>query len=225
MGSAEIEIIVRLVLAVLLGGLVGYERERKGRPAGLRTHILVCLGATLLVLVADIPLRAENDLAARMNVLMRIAAGIITGVGFLGAGTIIRVRREPHGLTTAAMIWFAAALGVVIGSGYLWVAALAAFLCIALVVVLGTLERIALPHQTCSVVLIFSEGEPHPEKVLDILNKLPRVSVKLVGINRKPAASRTVLTCDISGVSPTLVEDVSAFLRTHFPKVEFNVSL
>lgn len=100
-----------LLLAVLLGGLVGWERERQERPAGLRTHILVCVGAALMTLVGDM---IPNNGA-------RIAAQIVTGVGFLGAGTIIRendtMGTPVRGLTTAASLWATAGVGIAVGLG------------------------------------------------------------------------------------------------------------
>ena len=108
---------IRLFTACVLGGVIGYEREKKNRKAGLRTHILVCLGSCLIMLVSlyiyDIYQgRAPADLA-------RIAAGVVTGIGFLGAGTIIRSSEGIRGLTTAASVWISAAIGLSIGCGYL----------------------------------------------------------------------------------------------------------
>ncbi len=109
-------IIVRLTVAFLLGGIIGFEREKKGRSAGLRTHILVASGSCLIMLVSlymhdlykgDVPLDPG-----------RIAAGVVTGIGFLGAGTIIRSAQEVHGLTTAASVWLSASLGLAVGCGF-----------------------------------------------------------------------------------------------------------
>jgi len=100
-----------LGLAILLGGLIGLERELHGHPAGLRTHILVCLGSTLLTLTSiTISAQMGGDPA-------RIAAQIVAGIGFLGAGAILRDRASVKGLTTAASIWTTAAIGIAIGAG------------------------------------------------------------------------------------------------------------
>lgn len=103
---------VRLLVAVVLGGLLGYERESRGNSAGFRTHMLVALGAALFVLV---PLEAGITPAD----LSRVLQGVITGVGFLGAGAIIKLSQEQEikGLTTAASIWLTAAIGVAAGMG------------------------------------------------------------------------------------------------------------
>ena len=105
----------RLLLAVVLGGLVGLERQIHGRPAGLRTHALVCLGSALILVVSE-SLGPNVDPGRAM-------AGIVTGVGFLGAGVIVKSREIVRGLTTAACIWFVAALGIAIGQGLYAIAA------------------------------------------------------------------------------------------------------
>jgi putative Mg2+ transporter-C (MgtC) family protein len=104
------QITIRLVLALLAGGIVGIERERHDRPAGLRTHILVCLGSTLITLISI-------DMAGESADRTRIAAQIVTGIGFLGAGTIFRAEGGVRGLTTAAGLWVVAGIGMGIGAG------------------------------------------------------------------------------------------------------------
>jgi len=106
---------MRLVLAVLLGGVIGMEREMHGRPAGFRTHIVVCLGATMMIVASEY-YQAYGDPGTVFDP-NRMAAGIITGIGFLGAGAIMREENMVRGLTTAGCIWFVAGLGIVIGKG------------------------------------------------------------------------------------------------------------
>src|SRR3989338_6951289 len=113
------EIFFRLVLAVIAGGLIGLEREIVHRPAGIRTHMLVCLGSALFVLVT---------IEALPHEAARIIAGIATGIGFLGAGTIFKAKDEVHGLTTAASIWAVAGVGIAIGFGYYMITLLAVVL-------------------------------------------------------------------------------------------------
>ena len=108
-------VLVRLILAVLLGGVIGLEREMHGRPAGFRTHIVVCLGATMLIVGSEY-YRGHFDPGTVFDP-SRMAAGIITGIGFLGAGAIMREENMVRGLTTAGCIWFVAGLGIVIGKG------------------------------------------------------------------------------------------------------------
>ncbi|GGI55119.1 MgtC/SapB family protein [Oxalicibacterium solurbis] len=113
----------RLLVAVVLGGLLGYERESRGISAGLRTHMLVALGAAIFVLV---PLEAGVSQAD----LSRVLQGVVTGVGFLGAGAIIKLNQEQEikGLTTAASVWLTAAIGVAAGMGREMTAILSALL-------------------------------------------------------------------------------------------------
>ena len=103
------EILLRLVFATVAGGLIGLEREVVHKPAGVRTHMLVSLGSALFVLITIDTL--PNEVA-------RIIAGVATGIGFLGAGTIFKAKTEVHGLTTAASIWAVAAVGLAVGLGY-----------------------------------------------------------------------------------------------------------
>ncbi len=113
----EVEMVLRLLLATALGAIIGYQRERAGKPAGLRTHILICAGAALFTVASLYGFGAAADPA-------RIAAGIVAGIGFLGAGAIIR-RGEGivAGLTTAATIWAVAAIGLAAGAGLYLVSA------------------------------------------------------------------------------------------------------
>ena len=111
----ELDVILRLVIAALAGGIIGYERSAAEKPAGFRTHLLVCVGAALFTLLS---LHAFSDQAD----ISRVAAGIVVGIGFLGAGTIISRERGVVGLTTAATIWAVAAIGMAVGSGYYVVA-------------------------------------------------------------------------------------------------------
>ncbi len=111
----------RLALAAVLGALLGYQRERVHSTAGLRTHILVCLGSAFFVLASVEAGQTSADIS-------RVIQGIVAGIGFLGAGTILKVgdRLEVHGLTTAASIWLTAAIGAGAGLGHLWLPALGA---------------------------------------------------------------------------------------------------
>ena len=111
-GAGIVRIVVRLLVAVLLGGVLGWERESVGAPAGLRTHMLVSLGSALFVLI---PLQA----GMRFEDLSRVLQGVTAGIGFLGAGAILKqtARNDVRGLTTAASIWLTAALGVAAGMG------------------------------------------------------------------------------------------------------------
>jgi len=107
--------VLRLLIATVLGGLIGYERELAEKPAGLRTNLLVCLGAALFTVASIYGFGSEGDSS-------RVAAGIVAGIGFLGAGTILRGDGAVHGITTAATIWAVAAIGLAVGAGLYLVA-------------------------------------------------------------------------------------------------------
>jgi len=116
----ELNILGRLLLASLLGGLIGLEREVHGRPAGFRTHLLVTLGACLMMIVSEYFFIKFGDLKADGVVRLdpgRVAAQIVTGIGFLGAGAIIKEGHAVRGLTTAACLWVVAGIGMAVGVG------------------------------------------------------------------------------------------------------------
>ena len=127
-------IVIRLAVSIVVGGLIGLERELEHKPAGLRTIILVCLGSTIFMLVGF-------ELGLLGTEMGRIVAGVVTGVGFLGAGAIIRARGEVYGLTTAATIWLASGLGLAIGAGYYILAITASVFVLVVLRILGIVEK------------------------------------------------------------------------------------
>lgn len=116
MSDNGLYIVLKLVLAAFMGGLIGFERETHGRAAGLRTHILVCMGSALIMMTSLYVCQAAADPGSCDP--SRIAAGVVTGLGFLGAGTILRFRASVKGLTTAASLWTVGAIGLAIGTGF-----------------------------------------------------------------------------------------------------------
>lgn len=121
-GPVELVPLMRILLAALLGGAVGWERERHGRPAGLRTHLVLCAGCALVMLLSlYLPGKFSAMQAAETTVRSdpaRLAASVLTGLGFLGAGAIIVLGQHVRGLTTATCIWVTAAIGLAVGAGY-----------------------------------------------------------------------------------------------------------
>ena len=139
---SEIEVILRLLLAVLLSGMVGLEREAKGRAAGFRTHILVCVGSALIMMTS---LSLYFQLGGKGSGIdaSRIPAQVVSGIGFLGAGTIIQIRDSVRGLTTAASVWVAAAIGLAVGCGfYIGAVATTALVLVVLLVLHGLEGRV-----------------------------------------------------------------------------------
>ena len=131
-----IRVVVRLIAALLAGGVIGLQRETSGKAAGLRTHMLVCAGTTLFVLAAI-------DVGMEQDAMSRVIQGLATGIGFLGAGAILKVESQYQikGLTTAAGIWMTAAIGVAIGVGQLGTAAVGTALAWFVLAVLIKLDK------------------------------------------------------------------------------------
>ena len=140
-----IDSLIKLAVATVFGAAVGLEREIHGRPAGLRTNALVCMASCLLIVVSRTGALVGLDRTANFVVSVdpaRMAAGIVTGIGFLGAGAILRVKESfVRGLTTAAGIWFVASLGIAVGLGAFSVAAIALALGLVVLIFMTRLER------------------------------------------------------------------------------------
>lgn len=131
-----ISIATRVILSVILSGIIGWERSKSGRAAGLRTHILVCLGACVVSLTG---LYLEQEYGADPA---RIAAQVISGIGFLGTGTIlVKNQSEVVGLTTAACIWSTGCIGIALGYGLYWIALLASVLCFMIMKTMARWEQ------------------------------------------------------------------------------------
>lgn len=142
MPISYLEITVRLVLSIILGGVIGMERETINRPAGFRTHILVCLGSTVVMIVS---LFISNQFQGITNVDPgRIPAQVISGIGFLGAGTIIIEGATVKGLTTAAGLWTVSAIGLAIGVGFYYGAILTTFLILLTLLAFNKIEEFIL---------------------------------------------------------------------------------
>lgn len=139
--------VLRLLLAPVLGGLVGVERERKDHGAGLRTHALVCLGSALVIIVSTYGFSAAQGAVGVALDPSRVSAQVVSGVGFLGAGTIIVQGRTVRGLTTAASIWMVAAIGLATGAGLYIPALIGTLLALLILVPLQFFERRVIHHE------------------------------------------------------------------------------
>ena len=132
-------VMLKLLVAILCGGLIGVEREINDKPAGLRTNILICVGAAIfMILSMEMPSFAGAGIVADPG---RIGAQIVTGIGFLGAGAIIQSRGSVHGLTTAATIWIVASIGMAVGIGMFAFSIMATTIILFVLVGLGHVER------------------------------------------------------------------------------------
>lgn len=152
-------LVIRLLLSVMLGGLIGFERERKNHAAGLRTHTLVCLGSCLIMILS---MYGFADFVNEPNVRLdpaRLAAQVITGVGFLGAGTILFTGKSITGLTTAASIWVVMAIGLTIGAGFYLPAVLSVFMVLLILWGLNIVEKRFVNNRGESTFMITISGD------------------------------------------------------------------
>lgn len=154
----------KLFLAFVLGGILGFERQRHGRAAGLRTHILVCLASTLLMVLPD-----YIDVSVSSHIdPFRLAAGIMTGIGFIGAGTILRSQSYIRGLTTAACVWLTAAIGIVIGVGQFQLALSVTGVSFFVLWIMSMLDTV-IPTETYRILTVKSKSaEDGLSSILDV---------------------------------------------------------
>ena len=209
--------IAPLALALLLGGAVGFEREWHGRPAGLRTHILVCLSATMLIVVSRAVAAEQLDLGEGGRLVLdpnRMGAGIVTGIGFLGAATVIRSADFLRGLTTAACIWYVAGLGIVLGSGHFVLGAATTLVVLFVLVFVNRIELYLRPtiYRRLSVVAQGQESQP---LVAAVRRELDQSGIRVLDLasNWSAEPGTTVLTFHVAlrdrDAVPGLVERIS----------------
>ena len=198
--------IIRLFIALLVGGVVGLEREFKGKPAGIRTNILICVGSCLFMIISTEVART----AAGIGDPGRIAAQVVTGVGFLCAGTIMRSRFTVSGLTTAATIWVLSALGVAIGAGYIILAvAGAGIITLTLIAVRVFESGIHRFHSNHIVQLILENQESIVPTVLREFTKL-RVTTEVHDVKLAGGTWHVIVEYDTSKKThSTLLKELS----------------
>ncbi|MBR6510526.1 MAG: MgtC/SapB family protein [Clostridia bacterium] len=178
--------IIRLVLATILGGLIGSERGRHGRPAGLRTHILICVGAAM----SSVTSMFLSETLGSGGDIARISAQVISGIGFLGAGTImVRNSSIITGLTTAAGMWATAAIGIAAGYGFYVGAIVATFICIFSVTILSRLE-----HKEKNIINVYLEltNIAETEQVVDLIYSYKNAVISYNIIPAKSGNSQNV---------------------------------
>ena len=181
--SNSIAAAVRLVLAALCGGLIGLERGRRRRPAGFRTHMLVCMGAALTMIIGQyIAMRMQivPEFAGKTTDISRLGAQVINGIGFLGAGTIIVTdRQEVKGLTTAAGLWVSAIIGLAIGIGY-YEAALAAMVIVLIAEILLSKLEWHISSKAQKLILYIEYNED--ESIGEIAEEIKKMGVGIMDI-------------------------------------------
>lgn len=158
-GGLRLDLLARLLLAAVLGGLIGLEREISGKPAGFRTNLLICVGATLLTELSIGMARLADPTQTNADPA-RIAAQIVSGIGFLGAGTIIQARGSVVGLTTAATLWVVAAIGMAVGARAYVEAVGTTILVIAALIFLGRVEDVLIRRRSERMLQVTVEPDP-----------------------------------------------------------------
>ncbi len=165
---SEWDIIIRLCLGFIAGAIIGLERSSRHQVAGLRTHILICTGSVLLMLLSiwipqELSVRGTGDPG-------RIAAQVVSGIGFLGAGAILRLGNNVRGLTTAASLWFIAAVGLAIGAGMFVAAAVAEVLSLVTLILLSKFERKIFPSERNKIIEVtYKTSIPDTKEAMNIL--------------------------------------------------------
>ncbi len=189
------QVIIRLVLAFILGGLIGLERELHGRAAGLRTHILVCLGSALIMLTSMHIFELYQE-TGKVDPA-RIAAGVITGIGFLGAGTILRSKASVRGLTTAASLWAVAGIGLASGSGFYLGAYTTSALVLFVLFFLTKMERALVRKDWYKILLVETKG--HAQQLKDIRSVLSdyKAEIRDFEIKKKPHGDNVVINLSL----------------------------
>ncbi|GAV23475.1 MgtC/SapB family protein [Carboxydothermus pertinax] len=155
---SEYDIVLRLILASILGGLIGLERESLGKSAGFRTHILVCVGSALIMLLSE---KIYFDFAGKTNAdPARLAAQVVSGIGFLGAGTILREGLTIRGLTTAASLWVVSGVGLAVGMGFYFGAVVATGIVYIALLYLGKVEKYLEIYRTGETITVVVDDSP-----------------------------------------------------------------
>ncbi|OPH56553.1 magnesium transporter MgtC [Paenibacillus ferrarius] len=176
----QVHITIRLVLALFLGGLIGFEREVSSHAAGLRTHILVCVGSSLVMLLSMYGFSAfVNEVNVRLDP-SRLAAQVISGIGFLGAGTIIFNGRSITGLTTAASLWVVAGIGLAVGAGFYYPAILVCFMVLISLWILNKVEHKYFNGKKVRVLKIQAADQPGTLGVITTLLGKQNVDIRKI---------------------------------------------
>lgn len=172
-------IIIRLVLACVLGGIIGFERDIHGRAAGLRTNLLISLGAAVFLIISESYTQSFARHSGNTIIkadITRIAAQIVTGIGFLGAGAIVKYGFSIRGLTTAACIWISAGIGMCVGAGYFELGILTTFMALFSLVILNIVER---QYAKNTYHLLEIETDYNVDIII-MLNKIRRKNLKIL---------------------------------------------
>jgi putative Mg2+ transporter-C (MgtC) family protein len=208
---SQFEMIARLFLAAILSGLVGYEREIHGRLAGFRTHILVCVGSTLIMLTSMYIFEIYRGLATPDPA--RIAAQVVSGIGFLGAGTIIRFKASVRGLTTAASLWTIAGIGLAVGSGLYVPATVTTVIVLATLFFLNIFEKSLIRKEWYKVIAVESKaGASQLEEIRSVLAEY-EVEIKDFEVQKAASSDNLVLKISLKLLTSEYDEEIVSRMR------------
>ncbi|MDQ0395482.1 MgtC/SapB family protein [Labrys monachus] len=211
---ANTELFIRLLLAAALGSVIGFERERLLWAAGLRTHMLVCVGSSLIMIVSAF---GFSDIVNNPHVVLdpsRIAAQVVSGIGFLGAGTILLRGEVVKGLTTAASLWSVAAIGLAVGGG-LYTAALSTT--VIILVILAGIKPLEERFRAQMAVRTIRLSAEHDKVTLDVVHEaagLRASRVKQFVLRQRLEDGSDEVLVSFIRLSPQSVEDIAGRLRT-----------
>jgi putative Mg2+ transporter-C (MgtC) family protein len=208
----RLELMLQVGLATLLGGAIGLERELGGKPAGLRTNILICIGSVLYTHLSLAMLTGSTGAIPAGTDTTRVAAQIVTGVGFIGAGTILHARGAVVGLTSAATIWVVAAIGVALGSGYYLEGIATTIVVLAVLAGLGRVEKLVERQSTRSTISI--HARPGPTVLEDLEGLVRRAGLDVIGVSSRQENVDLVIDFDMRG-SKRLHDQVMITLLHH----------
>lgn len=182
---SEIDIVIRLAVAVLLGMIVGYERERHNQPAGFRTHAMLAVGACLAMTVSiNMAMQFYPD--APNGDPARLAAQVISGIGFLGAGAILRYGASVKGLTTATSLWTVAIVGLAVGAGHYFAATATVIAMLIVLSILNVLEKKYIRTYRVLEIVVSAQQNPSLVEDLQAIFKSMKKSVISLGVEEKP---------------------------------------
>lgn len=193
-------IILRIFLSTIIGGIIGYERGSNNQAAGFRTHILVCLGATLISLIQEqlkinlLNYAIENPLSSQVlkTDLGRLGAQVISGIGFLGAGTILREEKTIAGLTTAASVWVTGCIGLGIGWGFYRLTIITGIVVLIVLIVLITLKKIEVIYKT--IIITYTEDNNIEDDIKNTFDFFLHHNIKVKKFKKEKNSKKIIYT-------------------------------
>jgi putative Mg2+ transporter-C (MgtC) family protein len=220
---SDTEIVLRLGLAALLGMIVGYERERQNQPAGLRTHTILAIGSCLAMTISIniamqfYPLVPNGDPG-------RLAAQVVSGIGFLGAGAILRYGTNVKGLTTATSLWTIAIVGLAVGAGHYFASVATTLALLAVLVLLNVLEKKLIRVYTTVNIMVTAKNKPDLAEALQEEFKKLKKKIISVGIEKDLVQNSTTVNLVVKAIEEETFEDIQSALSAMPGVTNFKIS-